>query len=244
MIESASANGASGRAIGVQLGQLVGDLLVEVADLRLQLLDVLEDVGLPGLVQLLLSQGEVADRLVGEGVGDAHGFLGVLLLGREAQRAGLGVLLDGELGGERRRRAVVAELLGHEPRDLAGRGEHRDLGERDRADQRLAAELQLPLGHEQRVRGRVGALDRLGLGVGADEGERRADERADGDDRPPPDQRSDVLDWLHHASVCRTSRLLVTSLPVRARPARRDRRRTPPSSGRRRWPGRRSRDGP
>ena len=77
MIESASANGASGRAIGVQLGQLVGDLLIEVADLRLQLLDVLEDVGLAGLVQLLLSQREVADRLVGEGVGDAHGVLGV-----------------------------------------------------------------------------------------------------------------------------------------------------------------------
>ncbi len=149
---------SAGRAVGVQLGQLVGDLLVEVADLRLQLLDVLQDVGLPGLVQLLLSQREVADRLVGEGVGDAHGVLGVLLLGREAQRAGLGVLLDGELGGQRRRRAVVAELLGDEPGHLAGRREHGDLGERDGADQRLATELRLSLGHEQGVRGRVGAL--------------------------------------------------------------------------------------
>ena len=138
MIESASATGAPGAAVGVQLGQLIGDLLVEVADLRLELLDVLQDVGLPGLVQLLLPEGEVADGLVGEGVGDAHRFLGVLLLGREAQRAGLGVLLDGELGRERRRRAVVPELLGDEPRDLTGRGEHGDLGERDRADQRLA----------------------------------------------------------------------------------------------------------
>ena len=95
-------------------------------------------------MQLLLSQGEVADRLVGEGVGDAHGVLGVLLLGREAQGARLGVVLDGELGGQRRRRALVTELLGDEPGDLTGRREDGDLGERDGADQRLAAELSCP----------------------------------------------------------------------------------------------------
>ena len=198
---------SSGRAVGVQLGQLTGDLLVELADLRFQLLDVFQDPGLASLAQLLLAQGQVADRLVGEGVGGAHRVFRVLLLRREAQGARLGVVLDGELGGERRRRALVAELLGDQPWDLTGRGEHGDLGERDGADQRLATELKLSLGHEQRVRRRVRAPDRLGLRVRGDEGERRADERADGDDRPPPDQHSDVLDWLHHGPVCRRSKL-------------------------------------
>ena len=63
-----------------QLSELLRELGVELAHLVLQALDVLQGVGLAGLAQLLLALGQVVDRLVGEGVGDADGLLTVLLL--------------------------------------------------------------------------------------------------------------------------------------------------------------------
>ena len=138
-----------------------------------------------------------------------------------------GVALDGDLGGQRRRRALVAELLGDEPGDLTGRREDGDLGERDRADQRLAAELQLCLGHEQRVRRRVRA-------AGSARASGSVPTKANAAPMSAPmamighrriSTRTYSIGSTTTPSVGRR-RLLVTFRPVRARPARRGRRRT------------------
>ena len=72
-------------------------------DLAFQAIDVLLGPGLALLADLLLPLGEVANGLVGEGVGDAHRVVGVVGFGGEAERARLLVVLDGHSGGQARR---------------------------------------------------------------------------------------------------------------------------------------------
>ena len=158
----------------LRLRRLVAQLVVELLDLLLELLDRGQHRRLALLAHLLLAFGEVRHGLVGEGVDDAHGLIRVGVLHREPDDTRGRVRLHDHAGGEGSRIAVVLELLGDAARDLAGGGEDRYLGERDRADGLVAADR---VG-EKCVRGLVVGLDRFRFRIGPEEGERRADERA------------------------------------------------------------------
>ena len=227
-------------AVGVALGDLLRHLPVELLDLGLQRVHRRLGRRLTLRPDLVLAHLDVVDGLLGERIGDADGVLGIGLLGGERQRPRRLVLGHRDLRRQRGRDAPVAELFGHPGRHLAAGGQHRHLGERDRADLRLEPEL---VGvHQQRVGRGVLRLDRLGLGVGADERERGADQRTDGDEGPPPQQCSYVLDRLHHPLPSTRTMLNPTLIvwAVPAGPGRRVRFRTPTSWRRR--PGASSRD--